>query len=114
MSTKSYNIIILRTIIYLNKVTNSKYELNTFAFNENICKLIDKGYQYEHFKKVIDKKWKDWQGTKYQQYVRPQTLFGEKFKSYLNESTTTRKNSLQKLSDSVTKAQRANWRLDKK
>jgi uncharacterized phage protein (TIGR02220 family) len=108
--------IIHTTIKYLNEVTESNYDPIQYSNGKNnfIFNLIKEGYTYKDFKKVIDKKWKDWEGTKYQQYVRPQTLFGEKFKSYLNESTTTRKNSLQKLSDSVTKAQRANWRLDKK
>ena len=52
MSTKSLNIIIYRTIGYLNLVTNSKYELSKYAFNEDMCKLINKGYGYEDFKKA--------------------------------------------------------------
>jgi len=108
--------VIHQTIKYLNEVTESEYDPIEYSNGKNnfIFNLVKQGYTYKDFKLVIDRKWKDWKDTKYQQYVRPQTLFGEKFKRYLNESTTIRKNPLQKLSDSVTKAQQANWRLDKK
>lgn len=111
MSTKSFNIIIYRTISYLNSVTNSKYELSTFAFNEDMCKLINKGYEYEHFKKVIDKKWKQWKGTKFVQYVRPSTLFSEKFETYLNEQSDS-ESKITKLFESVEQAKRTDWKLD--
>ena len=34
--------------------------------------------------KVIDIKTIDWKGTDYEKYLRPETLFGNKFESYLN------------------------------
>ncbi len=30
------------------------------------------------------KKYKEWDGTEYSKYLRPKTLFGDKFESYLN------------------------------
>ena len=42
------------------------------------------GFTLADFKAVIDKKVKDWNGTKMQEYLRPETLFGAKFESYLN------------------------------
>ena len=34
---------------------------------------------------MIDKKVNDWKGTKYEEYLRPKTLFApEKFEGYLN------------------------------
>ena len=33
----------------------------------------------------IDKKSAEWQGTKFELYLRPDTLFGSKFESYLNQ-----------------------------
>ncbi|MGP4182918.1 conserved phage C-terminal domain-containing protein, partial [Streptococcus agalactiae] len=38
------------------------------------------------FKHVIDTTVKDWSGTKYEKYLRPETLFGSKFEGYLNQA----------------------------
>ena len=39
------------------------------------------------FEKVIDAKYREWHGSpKMSKYLRPETLFGTKFDSYLNES----------------------------
>ena len=39
------------------------------------------------FEKVIDAKYREWHGSaKMAKYLRPETLFGTKFDSYLNES----------------------------
>ena len=35
---------------------------------------------------VIDKKSKEWLGTNMERYLRPDTLFGTKFESYLNQN----------------------------
>ena len=40
------------------------------------------------FKTVIDKKVKSWAGTEWEKFIRPETLFGTKFESYLNEKVT--------------------------
>ena len=74
--------------------------------------LISKGYIFEDFKKVIDLKWNEWKGTKFQQYVRPATIFGNKFETYLNEQSPSQI-KLTKLHNNVEKAKRTNWRLDK-
>ena len=39
----------------------------------------------EDFINVIDKKYKEWKGTETEKYVRPETLFGDKFESYVNQ-----------------------------
>lgn len=109
----SYNIIIFRTINYLNSVTGKNYNQMFFANNEVMCKLIEAGYDYQDFKRVIDLKWNQWKGTTYEQYVRPSTLFGNKFENYINEQSTS-EIKLTKLNNSVQRAKSANWRLDKK
>lgn len=43
------------------------------------------GFSIEDFKAVIDKKVTEWKGTEMEQYIRPETLFGDKFQSYLNQ-----------------------------
>ena len=39
----------------------------------------------EDFENVIEKKCAAWKGTEMEQYLRPETLFGTKFESYLNQ-----------------------------
>jgi uncharacterized phage protein (TIGR02220 family) len=109
----SYNIIIYRTINYLNATTGKSYNQMSFANNADMCKLIDAGYEFKDFKRVIDLKWNQWKGTQFEQYVRPSTLFGNKFENYINEQSTS-ENKLTKLNNSVQRAKSANWRLDKK
>ena len=72
--------------------------------------LIDQGYTIEQFKKVTLAKIAQWQNTKYKQYIRPQTLFGENFTKYLNEQTRNTER-LSKLAKSAEQAKHANWRL---
>jgi len=107
----SHNIIIYRTINYLNSVKGSNYQQITFANNEDLCKLIDKGYGYSDFKKVIDKKWNQWKGTRFEEYVRPSTLFGNKFETYLNEQSNSEA-KIAKLFKSVEQAKLTDWKLD--
>jgi len=72
--------------------------------------LMLQGYTIEQFKKVTLAKIAQWQNTKYKQYIRPQTLFGENFTKYLNEQTRNTER-LSKLAKSAEQAKHANWRL---
>ena len=47
---------------------------------------LKEGFTVEDFKTVIDKKVDEWKGTELEQYLRPDTLFGTKFESYLNQN----------------------------
>ena len=102
---------ILKTIEYLNEVTQSDYSPKYPATVNALTELMKLGYNLTDFKKVIDKKYKDWKGTKFQSYVRPSTLFGKNFENYLNEQRVT-KNAIEQLKSSVHKAKQANWKLD--
>ena len=44
-----------------------------------------KGYDEEDFYKVINIKSKQWLNTEMEKYLRPETLFSNKFEGYLNE-----------------------------
>ena len=47
---------------------------------------MKEGFKEDDFIKVIDNKVKSWTGTKWENYLRPSTLFNaEKFEGYLNE-----------------------------
>ena len=70
---------------YLNLKTGSKYRPNSKKTKSFIKARLNEGYVLDNFKTVIDNKCESWIGTKYEQYLRPETLFGNKFEGYLNE-----------------------------
>ena len=72
-------------IDYLNSKTGKKYRDNVQKNKSLIKARWSEGYRLEDFKQVIDNMVKDWSGTKYAKYLRPETLFGTKFDGYLNQ-----------------------------
>jgi phage replication O-like protein O len=78
-------------IEYLNSKIGSKYKYTTKATQGYIRARWNDGFRVEDFKKVIDNKEIDWnhEPEKGKQdmrlYLRPETLFGTKFESYLNQ-----------------------------
>ena len=74
-------------IDYLNKRSGKKYSAKTKKTAQLIHKLLDNGFTVEDFERVIDIKCKQWlNNEKMNQYLRPRTLFSEKFEDYLNEA----------------------------
>ena len=83
-----------QVIEYLNNKTGRSFK-NTDSNKRFIKARWNEGYRLEDFKKVVDNKVQEWlNDSKMNQYLRPQTLFGTKFDSYLN--TTTKLNSERK------------------
>lgn len=78
-------------IDYLNETANTKYKYSTRNTVSLIKARFKEGYTLDDFYDVIDNKWKDWKNTEWQQYIRPETLFGNKFESYLNGKVFTGK-----------------------
>ncbi len=70
---------------YLNLKANKTYKSTTKKTQTLIKARQNEGFTLEDFKKVIDNKVFSWQGTEWEKYLRPETLFGTKFESYLNE-----------------------------
>lgn len=83
--------IYITVISYLNKKAGTKYKPTSKKTQTCIHARIAEGYSVGDFKTVIDKKCSDWIGTDYEQYLRPETLFGTKFESYLNAKVTIKK-----------------------
>ena len=77
---------IVNIINYLNEKLGTKYKANTKATKSIIKARLDEGFTVEDFQKVVDKKVSQWKGTEMEQYLRPQTLFGTKMESYLNQN----------------------------
>lgn len=73
---------------YLNARLGTNYKYTTKQTQSMINARLKEGFTVEDFKKVIDKKYKEWRGTEFEQYLTPQTLFGTKFEKYLNQKTT--------------------------
>ncbi len=72
-------------IDYLNSKTGSAYKHNTKATIRLIKARLKEGYTVDDFKKVIDNRVQAWGKDKQMaQYLRPPTLFSNKFESYLN------------------------------
>lgn len=71
-------------IQHLNERTGSHYKPTTNKTKELIQARMNEGFTVEDFKTVIDKKCVEWMNTEWQEYLRPVTLFGTKFESYLN------------------------------
>ena len=77
----------IREIVeYLNLKTGYHYKHTTNVTRTKIEARLNEGFALEDFKKVIDKKVSEWKGTKMEQYLRPETLFGSKFEGYLNSN----------------------------
>lgn len=76
---------------YLNEKAKTKYKPSTAKTKSHIKARIDEGFTLEDFKTVIDKKCAEWVGTEFEQYLRPETLFGTKFESYLNAKVVPKK-----------------------
>ena len=78
-------------IDYLNEKTErtgkEKYSSTSTKTQKLIKARLREKYELEDFKTVIDKKCKEWLGTDMEKYLRPETLFGNKFESYLKQKT---------------------------
>ena len=77
-------------ISYLNEKAGTKYKPTTAKTKTAIHARVAEGFTLDDFKTVIDKKCKEWIGTEYEKYLRPETLFGTKFEGYLNAKQTER------------------------
>jgi uncharacterized phage protein (TIGR02220 family) len=77
--------IIKDIVAYLNNKLNAKYRYTTQSIQKHIKARLNEGFGYEDFVTVIDKKYDAWHNTEMAMYLRPETLFGTKFQSYLNE-----------------------------
>lgn len=71
-------------INYLNGKTGSQYKGTTNDTQKHIKARVNEGFTFDDFKTVIDKKCAEWLNTDMAKYLRPATLFGTKFESYLN------------------------------
>ena len=71
---------------YLNKKAGSQFRSSTKKTQSLIKARFNEGFKIDDFKTVIDIKTNEWLNNKdMSKYLRPETLFGTKFESYLNQ-----------------------------
>jgi len=81
-------------IFYLNEKTGSKYKVSSEKTKGLIKTRWNEKFTLDDFKSVIDKKCASWTGTEQEKFLRPETLFGNKFEGYVNEKVTAKKGSV--------------------
>lgn len=84
--------IVKEIITYLNLKANTNYRPNTNKTKSLINARLNEGFTLEDFKTVIDKKSNEWLGSDYEKFLRPETLFGNKFENYLNQNVSNKVN----------------------
>jgi predicted phage replisome organizer/uncharacterized phage protein (TIGR02220 family) len=85
------NIYILSSCInHLNSMAGTNYKTNSKSTRRLLNARISEGHSLDDIKKVIDIKVAEWKGTNMATYLRPETLFGTKFESYLNQAPATK------------------------
>ena len=73
-------------IDFLNAMAGTNYKSTTAKTQRLIKARLAEGFTLEDFETVIKKKCREWLDTDFAKYLRPETLFGTKFESYLNAS----------------------------
>jgi uncharacterized phage protein (TIGR02220 family) len=101
---KSNDDMIVEIIEYLNDCTGKSYKPTSKVAILNINARLKEGYTKDDFIKVIKVKSTKWLGTKFEDYLTPNTLFGNKFESYLNENITKEKTKQENAYEQVIKA----------
>lgn len=76
---------------HLNQKADTNYKHTSKKTQTCIHARLAEGFTVDDFKTVIDKKCAEWKGTEWEKFLRPETLFGTKFESYLNAKVTNKK-----------------------
>lgn len=83
-NSTSFSSEISEIVSYLNECAGTNYKPSTKATQRHITARLNEGFRIEDFKSVIYSKAVEWKDTDMAKYLRPETLFGSKFESYLN------------------------------
>jgi uncharacterized phage protein (TIGR02220 family) len=101
---KSNDELITEIIDFLNECTGKSYKATSKVATININARLKEGYTKDDFIKVISVKATKWLNTKFEDYLTPNTLFGNKFESYLNENIIVEKTKQDNAYEQVVKA----------
>ena len=81
----------------LNQLAGTHYKYSTNKTKTVIKDRWNEGFDLMDFQTVIKKKCDEWIGTDMEKYLRPETLFGNKFENYLNQKIITKKSQMSRL-----------------
>lgn len=70
---------------YLNSKLSTNYKSTSKKTQSLVRARLNEGYAVDDFKKIIDIKYDEWINTNMSKYLRPETLFSNKFESYINQ-----------------------------
>lgn len=91
-NTEEYKYIVGR----LNEKAGTAYKATSKATQTLIKARLSEGFTVDDFYTVIEKKCAEWKGSDMEKYLRPETLFGNKFESYLNAPVSGQKRQKEK------------------
>lgn len=72
----------------LNKFAKTNYRHTSQVTKDKIKARWNDGFRLNDFETVIKNKCSEWMGTDMEKYLRPKTLFGNNFESYLNQKVS--------------------------
>ena len=78
-------------IVYLNEKAGKNFRPTKADTIKLITARLNEGFKIDDLKKVIEIKTPQWKDTEWDKYLRPKTLFGNKFEDYLNEKIIKKK-----------------------
>jgi uncharacterized phage protein (TIGR02220 family) len=81
----------------LNLKAKTNYKHTTQKTKDAINARFNEGFKLEDFFTVHDKKVKEWLNTDYSKFLRPETLYSNKFEGYLNQLGTPEKKEEKKI-----------------
>lgn len=89
----------LDIINYLNEKTGKNFRAGIEKTERFIKARWGQGFRLEDFKRVIDNRVEKWQGDgEMSEFLRPETLFGNKFEGYLNSDNENSNGKLEGMS----------------
>lgn len=84
-----HSVEIAEIIAYLNQKAGTNYRVSTASTVKHVSARLKEGYSVDDFRKVIDSKCGQWlKDETMKKYIRPETLFGQKFESYLQDANS--------------------------
>jgi len=73
-------------VAHLNTTCSTNFSDKSKSTHTLINARLKEGRTLDDFKKVHLIKFKEWKGSDYEKFLRPETLYGNKFESYLQQS----------------------------
>lgn len=83
----------------LNKFAKTNYKHTNQVTKDKIKARWNDGFRLNDFETVIKNKCSEWMGTDMEKYLRPKTLFGNNFESYLNQKVSKENSNTDKVPD---------------